>query len=51
LALIAQKDIQWKKARMSNDRDKAIAAFHAERDSMMSVVLENILSTALPSLK
>ena len=40
LALVAQKGIQWKKALASPDRDKAIAAFHAERDSLMSNILE-----------
>ena len=42
LALVAQKGIQWKKALASPDRDKAIAAFHAERDSLMSNILELI---------
>ena len=45
LALVAQKNIQWKKALAGPDRDKAIAAFHAERDSLMSNILE--LSTLI----
>jgi hypothetical protein len=40
LALVAQKNIQWKKALAGPDCDKAIAAFHAERDSLMSNILE-----------
>ena len=40
LALMAQKNIQWKEALAGDDRDKAIAAFNAERDSLMSTILE-----------
>ena len=39
LALSAVKDIQWKKALQGEDRDKAIAAFHAERDALLDTVL------------
>ena len=37
--MIAQKDIKWKKALEGEDRDKAIASFHAERDSLLDNVL------------
>ena len=37
--MIAQKDIKWKKALEGEDRDKAIACFHAERDSLLDNVL------------
>ena len=40
LAFLAQKDIKWKKALSGPDRDLAIAAFHAERDSLLDTVLE-----------
>jgi len=39
LAMIAQKDIKWKKALEGEDRDKAIASFHAERDPLLDTVL------------
>ena len=39
LALIAQKDMSWKKALASEERDKVIEAFHKERDSLLDTVL------------
>lgn len=39
MAFVAMKDIQWKKALEGKDRDKAIAAFHAERDAHLGTVL------------
>jgi hypothetical protein len=37
--MVAQKDMKWKKALAGPDADKAIAAFHAERDSLLDTVL------------
>ena len=39
MTFVAMKDIQWKKALEGKDRDKAIAAFHAERDALIGTVL------------
>ena len=39
MTFVAMKDIQWKKALEGEDRDKAIAAFHAERDALLDTVL------------
>lgn len=40
LALIAQRDMKWNQALQGPDCDKAIAAFHVERDSLLDSILE-----------
>jgi hypothetical protein len=42
LALLAQKDMKWDKVLKGKDSALAIAAFHAERDSLLDHVLELI---------
>ena len=44
LAMSAQKDMSWKKALAGPDRDNAIAALTAEKDSLLSTILEPITS-------
>ena len=39
MAMVAIKDIQWKEALQGKDRGKAIAAFQAERDSLLDTVI------------
>ena len=39
LAMMSQKDMNWKKALQGPESAKAIAAFQAERDSLLSTVL------------
>ncbi len=40
LAMLAQKDISWKKALASKDSNAVIESFHKERDSLLSTVLQ-----------
>ena len=42
LAMTAVKDMSWKKALVGPDRDKAIAALTAEKDSLLSTIHEPI---------
>ena len=42
LAVLAQKDMSWKKALAGEDSAKVIESFHAERDSLLNTVLIKI---------
>jgi hypothetical protein len=39
LAMVAQKDLNWKQVLSGPDRDSAVAAFQAERDSLLDCIL------------
>ena len=39
LAMLAMKDIKWKKALQGDDAARIISSFHDERDSLLSTIL------------
>ena len=42
LAMLAMKDLKWKKALEGDDAARIISSFHDEHDSLLSTVLTSI---------